>query len=418
MKSFVGDLRTAFYELSKVVVGWEDILIQAMFGLVTQEHLFWLGSPGRAKSWVARMIFSLFPDAKTFSIQVTKDMLPSAIFGNEIIDEYIKNGREIYNLDGGICTADLVYLDEFLDGPDFLVRSINTVLNERVFERKDQKNSVPLHTGIMTTNFDRYGLALEAVRDRMMCKAAVPTVQGVVGRVSMYNSYLSYGGNMPKLPGLSFQKLSELADKIDAPDDVVIPDEIRLLHAAIIQIYLKERLEREKKLLQGNDPNKAIKDQDIKLEPVTPRTESKLHDFSRAAAFLNGRTIVEARDLKALKYGLVTLGTNNGDEDTWESICNNYLPVSTNQLDRLKQLAVIANKIAGIQRLGDGFKDVILEFSGKIETYTKVTLFQLIDKLTDRGGPTADLIAKELKQEIEELGKKKECSKFPWKADW
>ncbi len=418
MNDFGGKIRNAFHELSKVVVGWDDILVQAMFGLCTKEHLFWLGPPGRAKTWVAKMIFSLFPDAKTFSIQVTKDMLPSAIFGSEIPDEYLKNGREIFNLTNGICDANLVYLDEFLDGPDFLVRSMNTVLNERIFERKDQRVCTPLHTGIMTTNFNRYGLALEAVRDRMMCKSATPAVEGLVGRINMYGSFLQYAGAMPHLPTLSFAELKSFTDVVESPNGVVVPDEVRLLHALLIQMYLKKRIEREKEKLQNAEPGKKVTDEDVKLESVTPRTEAKLHDFSRAAALLNDRTKVEPKDLKALRYGLIILNNGNGDEETWQEVCDEYLPKTDGQVKRIRQLATIANKIAELRNLGGNLREFVLETAGKAETYTKVTVLDLIDKITDRGNAASIEIAAELKAEIQQLGKKIPGTRFPWDKDW
>lgn len=380
---FRNALKEAFVELSTHVIGWDDILTQTMYALCTREHAFWISAPGRAKTLSAKMIFGLFPDARQFSVQVTKDMVPSAIFGNEIPDEYIKSGKEIFNLNDGICTAHLAYLDEFLDGPDFLVRSLNTVLNERRFERKDQSAlNLPLHSGIMTTNFDRYGNALEAVKDRMMCKAIIPRVGGIIDRFRMYNSYLSHTGHVPKVPKLSFDDLREFAERIESAEGMKTPPEVLLVHGLLIDQYIQRRIVREKGRLHAMDPKNEVKDEDVRLEEITPRTEAKLHDFSRACALLDGRTTVSCDDLHALRYGLVT--TNNPDDSaTWEDVVNNFIPRTQQEINRLKDMATIVAKIAELKsKRPKTITGIAIQFAGKVETYTRITILELIDRIT------------------------------------
>lgn len=413
MKDFACRLREGFGEVAKHAVGFDDILVQAMFAFATREHCFWLSEPGYAKSMVARMIFSLFPNSRAFCIQVTKDMLPSAIFGSEVPSEYIEKGVEIFNLDGGICKVEFAFLDEFLDGPDYLVRALNTALNERLFERKDQKVEIPLHSGIMTTNFNRFGTAVQAVRDRMMCKSVIPRPTKLAERMKMYESYVSYAGHMPRLTSLDYEELKEFADMIEAPDRIVVPAEIRLLHALMLREFEQRRIDYRLDLMRKADTTREFGEDDVDIEPISPRTEAKLNDFSRAAAAFAGRSIVQPEDLRAMRYGLVTINAGDGDELVWEQTCSDLLP-NRKQLRFLQDLAGLALKVDELAMLPQTPKNVTIQVCGKAETFTHATLIQLLDKWSGENPNSAvPLICADLKTEIGEIGRKPEITKFP-----
>ncbi len=397
-------IRTAFKNLSEYAIGWEDVLTQTMFALATREHAFWFSGPGQAKSWTARAVFSMFSGAKFFKTQITKDMLPNALFGNEIPDEYMRTGREIFNLEGGIADAHFVFLDEFLDAPDYLARAINTIVNERRFERKDMQVDVPLHSAIMTTNFNRFGLAMEAVRDRMMCKALIPRVERLTDRLSMHNTYIEHHGQIPSLPQVPFEELAAFVDAVESPTHVVIPAEVRLLHAFVVSEYDRRRFAAEKAHLQALRPDIEVTDKEVNVGFVTQRTEVKLHDFSRAAALFDGRSTVEVGDLWNLRYGLVMIGADNADEATWQSVGADYIPSSRTVVKDLQKLAAIAIKVAELKKLSNSPAEIVIRVAGKVETFTKVSLIQAVDRLKTSGNGPVKPIATQLLAEINELG--------------
>src|SRR6476469_331830 len=117
--AFTGDLRENFFRLTQNFPGYDEVLAQALFALLTREHMMWYSRPGRAKSLVASSIFGMFDGAPTFRVQLTKDMMQESVFGNIKIDELTAHGRVEYTLDGGIVTSVFAYLDEFFDASDF-----------------------------------------------------------------------------------------------------------------------------------------------------------------------------------------------------------------------------------------------------------------------------------------------------------
>lgn len=198
--SFNDDLRQRFYLLSQTCPGFEAVLTQALFGLVTQEHMLWYSRPGRANSTVARAIFNMFDNAPTFSKQLTKDTMPDAIFGQVVVNELMK-GNEVYNLENGIVSSVFAYLDEFFDASDFMLRSMLNVLNERIFESKDMGIvQSPLHSVIVTTNYIRQREATEAVLDRIMCKAVLPGITDLTDCMRAGQTYLGFAGKRKAKP--------------------------------------------------------------------------------------------------------------------------------------------------------------------------------------------------------------------------
>lgn len=399
--AFQDDLREGFLAIKHVAVGWDDLLTQAMFGLVTREHIVWFSEPGRAKSMTARLIFQLFPDAHTFSKQITRDTMPDDLIGSEIPKEYMDTGRQVFNLDGGICDVEFAFLDEFFDGGDPLVRALHTVLNERRFETKDQPPvDVPLHTAIMTTNFHRDTAATAAVLDRIMCKAYVPRVDGLVDSTRMYTTYLDTHGSHLTLPRLSYVDLKEFADTIDAPDGVYVSPAIKLMHAYLIQAYIDRRIAEAQVNADPNNPDTLV----LPTE-VTPRSEAKLHDFSRACALLSGRREVQFSDLAALRYGLVTIGDGSSDDRIWAEVCEEMLPKRKRDEGRLEDLAAIAEALADIKANRDANTDIQITIGGKLWYGTILDLKNLFDRIVDRGTATPAIadITDRLKTELDQI---------------
>ena len=134
--TFVHDLRQRVFLLGQNFPGYEDVLTQALFALLTREHMLWYSKPGRAKTQVAGSLFDLFADAPVFRKQLTKDTMKEELFGNVVVDNFLKTGREVYNLENGVVEATFAYLDEFFDGSDFLLRALLNLLNEREFHAR------------------------------------------------------------------------------------------------------------------------------------------------------------------------------------------------------------------------------------------------------------------------------------------
>lgn len=409
-----------FHEVAKVVIGCEDILVQALLALMTREHLLWVGKPGRAKSFTARIIMQMLTGARLFRTQINQDTLPASIFGNAIPNEYLETGREIFNLDGGIAHADLVLLEEFFDGNRDLVRSVLTVLNERRFEAKDMVTDCPLHTAILTTNWKAMDAASEAVRDRLVFKATFPDIEGLTGRLQVYKAYLSYAGNTPMVSPFPFDEIQAVAALVESPDGIEIPMHVQLVHALLVRRFQELREQKavaefKKQLGNGGGTDNGqgsttatvvnVNVEDLKVAEVSPRTENKLHDLSRAAALIHGRTTVEYDDLAMLRYGLTMIGSGDGEDALFAQALKDTLPRSS-QRGTLKRLGRIADQLIVLtENPPENVAELVVDLGAKSETYTRLSLLEFFDSLRNDGGPVPT-IAASLKQDVQTLGER------------
>ena len=79
-------------ELSKVIVGQEEVIEQLLLALLAGGHCLITGAPGLAKTLLVKSIAEIF-DLDFQRIQFTPDLMPADITGTEIIQEDAETGR-------------------------------------------------------------------------------------------------------------------------------------------------------------------------------------------------------------------------------------------------------------------------------------------------------------------------------------
>lgn len=389
--AFVDDLRRNFYILSQNFPSTGPVLEQALFALVAREHVLWYSLPGRAKSQLSGSIFGMFTGAPTFTIQCTKDTPPESIFGNIIPKMLMENGHEVYNLEGGLVTSTFAFLDEFMDLADMVMRSTNSVLNERLFFAKDMGGEIksPLHTAIATSNYLRQREATQAVIDRFMCKAYLRGIDGVADSMRAGNTYLDYSGKRLALPHLPYEGLAELADragKSEKDGGVKISDGMRLLHVLLVTEFQRRRTKAAQdawqkeqtapgaqQLVTDGMPSAA----ELGVPDISPRTLVKLHDFTRASAVLEGRNAVTQTDMRAIQYGLITIGDESGDDVIWASVCRDMLGMNERQVRNLEQLGALAAQVGQLQAERSETSGIQLRVSGQLYAASALSTQQL-----------------------------------------
>jgi MoxR-like ATPase len=96
-------------ELSKVIIGQQDVIEHLLIAVLSGGHCLVTGAPGLAKTLLVKSLAQLF-DLKFQRIQFTPDLMPADITGTEILQE-VNQQREMTFIKGPIF-ANMILADE------------------------------------------------------------------------------------------------------------------------------------------------------------------------------------------------------------------------------------------------------------------------------------------------------------------
>jgi len=98
-------------ELSRVIIGQEEIIEQLLISLFARGHCLLIGVPGLAKTLLIRTLGEIL-DLKFSRIQFTPDLMPSDITGTEILEEDRSTGQKAFKFIQGPIFANIILADE------------------------------------------------------------------------------------------------------------------------------------------------------------------------------------------------------------------------------------------------------------------------------------------------------------------
>lgn len=125
VESFVQAFNDFKKEISKVIVGQEDVVNQVLISIFSNGHCLLVGVPGLAKTLLVQTIANVL-GLKFNRIQFTPDLMPSDIIGTEILDES-KNFKFIK----GPLFANVVLADEINRTPPKTQSALLECMQER-----------------------------------------------------------------------------------------------------------------------------------------------------------------------------------------------------------------------------------------------------------------------------------------------
>ena len=98
-------------EISKRIVGQQDIIDHILIALLCRGHTLLVGVPGLAKTLLIKSIAELL-DLNFSRIQFTPDLMPSDITGTEIIEEDHNTGKREFRFFKGPVFGNIIQADE------------------------------------------------------------------------------------------------------------------------------------------------------------------------------------------------------------------------------------------------------------------------------------------------------------------
>ena len=105
------DKKKLFQEISKVIIGQEDIIEHLFVSLLCKGHVLLEGVPGLAKTLLINTLSNAM-DLNFSRIQFTPDLMPSDITGTEIIEDEHGSSKRNFKFFKGPIFSNIVLADE------------------------------------------------------------------------------------------------------------------------------------------------------------------------------------------------------------------------------------------------------------------------------------------------------------------
>ena len=275
-------------ELSKVIVGQDEVIEQLLIAIFAQGHCLLEGVPGLAKTlMVSTLAKSLHLDFSR--IQFTPDLMPTDITGTEVLEEDKVSGQRVFKFIQGPVFANIVLADEINRTPPKTQAALLEAMQERQVTIGGDRHALPAPFFVLATQnpIEQEGTYTlpEAQQDRFMFKVFV--------------KYPNYDEEYSIAESTTSDVKPEVGQVLSADEINHLQHMVRRVPAAPHVIHYALRLVRATRVLE-NDCPEFVKD--AISWGAGPRGVQNLLLGGKARAMLNGRFYVSTEDIKAVAH--------------------------------------------------------------------------------------------------------------------
>ncbi len=290
--ALVNEIREAYSaikkELSKVVVGQEDVIEQLLISIFARGHALLVGVPGLAKTLLIRTLSDTM--SLSFSrIQFTPDLMPSDITGTEILQEDKATGERSFRFLPGPIFANIILADEINRTPPKTQAALLEAMQEHQVTAGGKRHPLKPPFFVLATQnpIEQEGTypLPEAQQDRFMfnIKVDYPTEDEELQVMKMTTA--TYQGSVQRvLDGEKILKLQGVVRKIPIAEHVI---RYAMQFARLTRLNSPDAPEFVKKYVSWG---------------AGPRASQFLILGAKARAVLHGRNYVSGEDIRAVAH--------------------------------------------------------------------------------------------------------------------
>ncbi|MBX7243071.1 MAG: MoxR family ATPase [Bacteroidia bacterium] len=303
-------------EISKVIIGQDDVVDKLLVALFCKGHVLLVGVPGLAKTLLISTLAKVL-DLDFNRIQFTPDLMPSDIVGTEILEIDEETNRKYFKFIQGPVFCNVLLADEINRTPPKTQAALLEAMQEKnvTIAGKNMKLDEPFFVLATQNPIEQEGTypLPEAQLDRFMfnIKVGYPSIEEEIDIVKRTTS-----GATPKLEKLMTREeivyFQELVRKVPVPDAVV---------EYAVKLVNKTRV---------GTPHIFAGIKDMITWGAGPRASQNLILGAKAVALLKGKyspDIAEVKEIatSVLRHRIVPSFTAEADGISADDIINKIL---------------------------------------------------------------------------------------------
>ncbi len=246
----------------------------AIHALISGTHCFYLGSPGTAKSLLVDRICAYIDGARDFKILMSRFTTPEEVFGPVSL-KGLENDEFVRKIEGYLADSEIGFLDEGFKASSSILNSLLWAINERQYRHGNEVIGIPLSTLFLASNELPEDDSLNALYDRLLFRHEVKPVHDQSNFLRMLKTQRP----AKPTPVLSWDDVEQA--KREAADVVITND----VYDAVAQLR-----------------------RDLKTAGIEPTERRFVESMKvvKASAWLDGRDLADAEDLRLLRHCMWT----------------------------------------------------------------------------------------------------------------